>query len=266
MLVDHTLFGKVDKVTEAIERLRQYEPPEGYYLAYSGGKDSDTILALAKMAGVKFDAHYQLTTVDPPEVVHHIKTHPEVEIHRPEKTMWQLIVENGIPPMRQIRYCCRILKERGGEGRVVVTGIRQAESVKRSKRQLWETDRKLDKQYLNPIIDWSESDVWEFLKGYEIPYCSVYDEGWKRLGCVCCPMANQQKEAERWPKIAEAYKRACIKAYNERIRKAREKGIKPNTPWDNGEQLYNWWISGQGRGKYREGMSYCDDDQNILFE
>lgn len=261
MLVDHTLFGKVDKVAEAIERLRQYEPPEGYYLAYSGGKDSDTILALAKMAGVKFDAHYQLTTVDPPEVVRHIKAHPEVEIHRPEKTMWQLIVENGMPPLRQMRYCCRILKERGGEGRVVVTGIRQAESVKRSKRQLWETDRKLDKQYLNPIVDWSESDVWEFLKGHEIPYCSVYDEGWTRLGCVCCPNGNQKKQAQRWPKIAAAYRRACIKAYNRRVALGR-----PYSNWANGEEMYEWWIGGAGKGPYREGISYCDDDQGVMFE
>lgn len=114
MLKEYTLFGEVDKVQIAIDRLREYEPPEGYHLAYSGGKDSDTILELAKMAGVKFDAHYQLTTVDPPEVVQHIKAHPEVQIHRPEKTMWQLIVENGMPPLRQMRYCCRILKERGG--------------------------------------------------------------------------------------------------------------------------------------------------------
>lgn len=98
MLNDHTLFGEVDKVQIAIDRLREHEPAEGYFLAYSGGKDSDTILALAKMAGVKFDAHYQLTTVDPPEVVQHIKRHPEVQIHHPEKTMWQLIVDNGMPP------------------------------------------------------------------------------------------------------------------------------------------------------------------------
>lgn len=265
-LVDLTLWGIENKVDIAIERLCAYEPPEGYYLAYSGGKDSDTILELAKMSGVKFDAHYQLTTVDPPEVVQHIKAHPEVHIHRPEKTMWQLIVDNGIPPLRQMRYCCRILKERGGEGRVVVTGVRQAESSRRAKRQLWEKDRKLDKQYLNPIIDWSDGDVWEFISKYNVRYCKLYDEGWKRLGCVCCPMGNQQREAERWPKIADAYRRACIRAYEERLRKAKEKGIEPNTRWDDGEQLYNWWISGQGRGRYRDGISYCDDDQGTIFE
>jgi phosphoadenosine phosphosulfate reductase len=131
--MEDTLFGRVDKVQVAIDRLKEHEPPEGYYLAYSGGKDSDTILALAKMSGCKWDAHYQLTTVDPPEVVHHIKSKPEVQIHHPEKTMWQLIQQKGFPPLRQVRYCCQILKERGGENRVVVTGVRAAESFRRKK-------------------------------------------------------------------------------------------------------------------------------------
>jgi phosphoadenosine phosphosulfate reductase len=261
MLKENTLFGEIDKVQMAIDRFREYEPPEGYYLAYSGGKDSDTILALAKMAGVKFDAHYQLTTVDPPEVVRHIKMRPEVQIHHPEKTMWQLIVENGGPPLRQMRYCCRILKERGGEGRLVVTGIRAQESTKRAKRQLFEQGIKnKNKHYMNVIIDWSDTDVWEFLHKYNVPYCSLYDEGWKRLGCVCCPNGNQIKEAERWPKIADAYRRACIKAFDKKI----ESGRSYNDRWANGEEMFAWWIN-QSRGK-REGISYCDDDQNILFE
>ena len=93
MLVDYTLFGTVDKVTEAIERLRQYEPPEGFYLAFSGGKDSVAVKALADMAGVKYDAHYSLTTVDPPELVKFIKqVHPDVEIKYPETTLWRLMV------------------------------------------------------------------------------------------------------------------------------------------------------------------------------
>lgn len=259
MLKENTLFGEVDKVQIAIGRLRQYEPQEGYYLAYSGGKDSDTILALAKMAGVKFDAHYQLTTVDPPEVVQHIKRHPEVQIHHPEKTMWKLIEENGMPPLRQMRYCCRILKERGGENRIVITGIRSQESTKRAKRHLWERGHKNNKQYLNVIIEWSEAEVWEFINSRNIPYCSLYDEGFKRLGCVCCPNGNQTRDTERWTKIADAYRRACVRAYN--LKMAKGKTFKD---WQNGEEMFDWWIN-QSRGK-REGISYCDDDQSILFE
>ncbi|HBC95037.1 MAG TPA: phosphoadenosine phosphosulfate reductase [Pelotomaculum sp.] len=252
-----------EQVQETIERLRQHEPPEGYYLAYSGGKDSDTILTLAKMAGVKFDAHYQLTTVDPPELVKHIKTHPEVQIHHPEKTMWQLIVENTGPPLRQMRYCCRVLKERGGEGRVVLTGIRKAESFKRSKRQMLEKSRQdPTKSYVNPIMDWTDEDVWRFIRTFNVPYCPLYDEGWKRLGCVCCPNGNQKKQAERWPKLADAYRRACIRAFNAKIASGRAYSY----PWKDGDEMYEWWISGAGKGPYREGISYCDDDQSIMFE
>jgi phosphoadenosine phosphosulfate reductase len=262
MLIENTLFGVVDKVQIAIDRLREYEPEEGYYLAYSGGKDSDTILELAKMSGVKFDAHYQLTTVDPPEVVQHIKKHKEVKIYRPEKTMWQLIVENGMPPLRQMRYCCRILKERGGENRTVLTGIRAAESFRRAKRQMIEQDTKRNKSYVNIIIGWSDDEVWEFLRKYKVPYCKLYDEGWKRLGCVCCPNGNQKKQAERWPKIADAYRRACIRACEERTRK----GLPIYGHWTNGEEMFEWWIRGAGKGPYREGVTYCDDDQSVLFE
>ena len=85
-----------DKVQMSIERLQYFEPPEGYYLAFSGGKDSIVIYDLAVKAGVKFDAHYNLTTVDPPELVKFIKQeYPDVERHRPEMNMWQLIVKNG---------------------------------------------------------------------------------------------------------------------------------------------------------------------------
>ena len=245
----------IDKVDIAIARIREFEPEEGYYVAFSGGKDSVVILDLVKRARVKFDAHYNLTTVDPPELVKFIKTFPDVERHHPEKTMWQLIVENGMPPLRQMRYCCRILKERGGEGRFVITGVRAAESNKRAGRKMVESClRDGSKRYLHPIIDWSDVEVWEYIHKHDVRYCSLYNEGWKRLGCVCCPNANQRRQAERWPKIAAAYKRACVRAYDRGLKK----GKKYKDNWQNGEQMYEWWINGQPGEK--------ESDQSILFE
>ena len=99
-----------EKIKKSIDRLKMFEPPEGYYLAFSGGKDSIVIKQLAIEAGVKFDAHYNLTTVDPPELVQYIKTvHSDVEIHRPEKTMWELISTKTMPPSRFMRYRCNVL-------------------------------------------------------------------------------------------------------------------------------------------------------------
>ena len=111
MLIEQTLFGTVDKVAEAIKLLREHEPPEGYYLCFSGGKDSVVIYGLAKQAGVKFDAHHSVTTVEPPELMKFIRDkYPEVQKESPQLTMAQLIVKNKTPPTRIARYCCRLLK------------------------------------------------------------------------------------------------------------------------------------------------------------
>ena len=131
----------MDKVQVAIDRFRTFEPPEGYYLAFSGGKDSVVIKALADMAGVKYDAHYNLTSVDPPELVQFVKSFPDVIIDRPKDkdgnqiTMWNLIPRKKMPPTRIVRYCCKELKEVGGQGRLVVTGVRWAESPNRKNNQ-----------------------------------------------------------------------------------------------------------------------------------
>ena len=137
MIHQQNMMGK-DMVEIAIERLKMYEPPEGYYLAFSGGKDSVVVKALADMAGVKYDAHYNVTTVDPPELVTFVKQHhPDVIFEKARYkdgshiTMWNLIVKKKIPPTRIMRYCCHELKEGGGEGRTVITGVRWAESVRR---------------------------------------------------------------------------------------------------------------------------------------
>ncbi len=247
-LIEQDLFrGRVDRIQIAIARLKTFEPKEGYYLAYSGGKDSDTILELAKMSGVKFDAHYNLTTVDPPELVRHIMKKREVKIERPEMNMWQLIQKKGILPTRRMRFCCDVLKERGGAGRFVITGIRAEESPKRAKRQMVHVCYKdKRKKYLHPIIDWKNEDIWEFLKSNNIEYCKLYDEGWKRLGCVMCPFSNQKKEMKRWPKIAESYKRSIFKAWD-----LIEKG---DSRFDSPEDLWKWWISGKNMEKSERGL------------
>jgi len=119
-----------EKVKKAIERLKLFEPEDGYHLAYSGGKDSDSIKILAELANVKFEAIYNLTSVDAPETVKYIKTQKDVKISIPRNkggkhiTMWNLIVKKGMPPTRFIRYCCKDLKESAGKSKVVVTGVR----------------------------------------------------------------------------------------------------------------------------------------------
>ena len=241
-LIEYTLEGKVNRVQIAIERLKSFEPPEGYYLAFSGGKDSITIYKLAKLSGVKFDAHFHFTTIDPPELIEFIKEeYPEVEFHRPEISMFKLIPKKLMPPTRRVRYCCEALKEYGGNGRFIITGIRREESYSRSKRPMVHYCFKdKTKRYLHLIIDWKEEDIWEFIKKYNLKYCSLYDEGYKRIGCIMCPMQKikgKLMDKERYPKFYKAYLLAFKKMLIERNRRSDLK-----TEWKTPEEVMNWWI------------------------
>ena len=277
---EKTIDTEKEKI--AIERLRAFEPEDGYYLAYSGGKDSDCIKILAYLAGVNFEAVHNLTTVDAPETVYYIRSQEDVRIDKPKKSMWQLIVDKGLPPTRIIRYCCEELKERGGKGKVVVTGVRWSESAKRKEsaglvkiigkpkttqkaadgnqldyriskmgglilnddndetRRFVEHCYRTRKTMVNPIVDWSDKDVWEFLKHYGCDSNPLYQCGFKRIGCIGCPMANKHRyfEFERYPR----YKALYIKTFD-RMLKAREaKGLINRVGWQTGKDVFKWWM------------------------
>ncbi|MBR5202676.1 MAG: phosphoadenosine phosphosulfate reductase family protein [Clostridia bacterium] len=269
--------GVIDKVQIAIDRYKAFEPPEGYYLAFSGGKDSVVIKALADMAGVKYDAHYNVTSVDPPELVAFIRDkYPDVSRDIPRDkdgnaiTMWNLIPKKKMPPTRLARYCCAVLKESSGKGRITVTGVRWAESVRRKEnqglvllrdgakdlknengkktskgglvlnddndenRRMVEQCYRTRKTLMNPIVDWTDEDVWEFIKTYNVPYCELYDKGYNRLGCIGCPMSTAAAELERYPK----YKRMYLRAFQKMIDRYE---VKPQD-WQTPEDVMDWWL------------------------
>lgn len=281
----------IKKANSAIELIQLFEPtalqyhPDGYYLTFSGGKDSVVIYALAKMAGVKFKAHYHLTTVDPPELVYFIRQHyPDVVIDPPEITMWDLIVKKQFPPTRTVRYCCDILKERRGTGCFTITGVRWEESRKRAQRQSIEIlgtsqDKRQEiylncdndelrrqvescalkgKRVLNPIISWSTEDVWRFINKYRVPYCELYDQGFARLGCIGCPMASVRcriMEFQRYP----TYKRAYIRTFDRMIR-AKEQSGKSYKTWKTGEDVFRWWMQEPAEKEHQiEGQISLDE-------
>ena len=273
------------RIKTAIDRLKAFEPEEGYYLAFSGGKDSQCIYHLAVEAGVKFDAHYNLTTVDPPELVNFIrKQYPNVSINYPKTSMWRLIEKKGLPT-RMRRYCCQILKEGGGEGRICVTGVRWAESSKRKKnrttfeilgnkdkvlfndndeeRRLFENCSVKGRRVINPIIDWSDCNVWDYIKSRNIEYCTLYDEGFKRLGCVGCPLSsNNKRELERWPKYYEAYKRAVQRFIPGYLERCKKRGADPFLTET--DEWMEWWINGKTddwMGEALEGQEYFGQDK-----
>lgn len=130
------------KLLHSVELLRKaerlafaYDSENGYYLAFSGGKDSQCLYHVAKLAGVKFKAHMNLTSVDPPEVIRFVKTqYPDVELIKPKKSIFQAAVDRTILPTKRVRWCCAEYKEGAGSGKVTLIGIRHAESSRRAKR------------------------------------------------------------------------------------------------------------------------------------
>ncbi len=306
MLIQTDLFGRThDKVINAIRRIQAFCPDDGYFLAFSGGKDSVVIKALCDMAGVKYDAHYNVTTVDPPELVRFIiAMYPDVMLDRPEMSMRQLIIHKQMPPTRLQRYCCEVLKERNGKGRVTMTGVRWAESMRRKtvhgtvtifdgkagaiaseiigaryaknirggivlnddndeSRRMVEMCYRTSKTLVNPIIDWSDEDVWEFIRTYDVPYCSLYDEGWRRLGCVGCPLggfAAQKREFARWP----VYRKLYTRAFDDMLLARKRAGkVNRNRLWTDGDGVFRWWI-GENQGDNPDQM--CFEDIGLEME
>jgi phosphoadenosine phosphosulfate reductase len=250
--------NKVDRsisVIQKAEKLALQYQPWGFHVAFSGGKDSQVILELCKMAGVKHKAFFYKTSVDPTELLSFIRQdYPEVEWIRPKMTMFQLIDKKGMLPLRQARFCCEYLKERNGLNSVVITGITKAESTRRKKRKEFEQTCKVgsDKNLLNPILDWTTSDVIGFLKSRNIKMCSLYQTQ-HRIGCVGCPMSprTMRRDFASSPNFK--------KAYVSTVQKLMERG--KYWQFDTAIDVVDWWSSGQNRDKWLAMKRY----QGVLF-
>lgn len=262
----------MNKEEIAINELIEYEPPEGYFVAFSGGKDSQVCYDLCKKAGVKFDSHYNSTTFDPPLVLQFIKDYyPSVTWHYPTwkgkpTNFYKLVTIRGLP-IRQRRWCCEVFKEQSGYGRLMIDGVRAAESNKRSKRKKFEyflkpywnrknkesslCEEKLEyltntgkaKKVIHLIFDWSESDIWNYIKKYQLPYCGLYDQGWKRIGCICCPMATasqKKRDIESYP----IYRKNILKSIDILL----SKGLFPK--FNNSIEVLDWWLSDVSVNKF----------------
>lgn len=257
------------------EKLALRMDERGFLVAFSGGKDSQVLLALMEMSGVKHHAEMQVTSVDSPNLMRFVRHYyPQVKRNLPNRNMWQIILDKGMLPTRLARFCCAELKEKNGAGCCTAIGIRAAESTKRAKRhavevigqrigydivdgklheqltwggQLFDNDRQSnvycvggkDKVVIAPIFEWKDNDVWNFIHEYNMPYCDLYNKGFHRIGCLFCPMASPKEKArelQMFPKVAE---RVYIRA----IRELMEQGKydKFHSP----EQVFQWWISNE---------------------
>lgn len=259
----------------------------------SGGKDSAVVKELARRAGIPFEVQHNHTTADAPETVRFIRSEAKrfedlgikytinMPVYKGRRTsMWSLIPQRMMPPTRLVRYCCAVLKEQGGANRFITTGVRWAESSNRKnsrgiyernhadkekritlnndnddKRMLFENCRLKGKRVVNPIVDWTDEDVWDFLgEGTQvlcgdhnvtcngIPINPLYDEGWRRVGCVGCPMAGKTREQEfiRWPKYKNLYLQAFDKMLKERERRGKMAGM--SRMGTTATDAFNWWM------------------------
>lgn len=196
-------------------------------------------------------------------------------------SMWKLIPEKKIPPTRRVRYCCQILKETGCNNRYIATGVRWAESTKRKertqfekigktkkdkvnfsdevmlmndndeKRRMTELCMQKNKMVVNPIIDWRDSDIWEYIRSEKLRVCELYNIGYNRVGCIGCPIAGKN----RWKEFADfpEYKKLYIHAFDRMVK------INHKHSWQTGEQVFRWWMEDEnveGQMELSEFMDY----------
>jgi phosphoadenosine phosphosulfate reductase len=254
----------------------------GFTVMVSGGKDSSVITDLAIRSGEKIKFETSWTGIEYPETVYFLRREQkrlreagysfEFIIPRDKDgkqiTMWKLIEKAGFPN-RHIRFCCKYLKENTGGDSYCILGIRWAESVKRKNsryiheqasrniakreimtnndnlavRRMTEVCMKKNKYTLNPIIEWSDDEVWQYIREQELPYNSLYDRGHKRVGCIGCPMVNNKKELENNPRWAALYKRSAERYLDKKTAKC---GVLHGS-LTNIDTYWEWWVNGSMR-------------------
>lgn len=271
----------------AIERLKAasdmslaaYQQP--LVICISGGKDSGVITELAVRSGIPCEFQHSHTTADAPETVRFVwsefkrleekgyKCTVNMPVYKGQRvSMWSLIPQKLMPPTRLMRYCCSILKETGGQGRFICTGVRWAESSSRKnsrgiyekigktkqdkiilandndeKRMLFEHCRLKARRVVNPIVDWTDEDVYSFLADAKCPMNPLYAEGQCRVGCIGCPLATKKKrelEFGRWPKYEKLYLLAFGRMLDERRRRGNM--IRSQDKWTTAEDVFRWWM------------------------
>lgn len=272
MYKNRYLQAKIDTAIAFIkhgEKLALSMHEDGYFVAFSGGKDSQVLLWLVQQAGVKYRAYYSVTTNDPPQNVRFIReNYPEVVFLHPKENFYKLVAKRGLPTMRT-RFCCSILKETAGVGYATLIGVRRDESNRRrtykdvdviSKRKehqdserIYNIDEMLqaehqcikgkDKLVLRPILDFSESEIWEVIYSNNLPVNPCYNDT-NRVGCIFCPFSSKKQILDycnKYPK-AKAKIIDSIKQYQNRMKQKAE--LPP-------DEYFDWWVSKKSLKQYK---------------
>lgn len=258
-----------EKINYAIKLLRHYEPlaiklnQEGYFLAFSGGKDSQLLYLLAKLAKVRFRAYFSNTTNENPDNIRFIREkYPDVQFLHPEKNFYKLISEKGLPTISK-RYCCSVLKENVGGGYVVLTGERREESKRRAQytavshqsrnkkrnREIKDFEeikheciKGKDKMRLRTLLEFTEKEVFAILEQYAIPRNPCY-ENHSRIGCIFCPFSKKEEIKEYCERFPRA-KKTLLNSLQIYLDK------NDSNLLNNAEEYFEWWLTKKSIKQY----------------
>lgn len=215
MNYEQQTFAPSNNIENTLRFLRDNCPPEGYLIAFSGGKDSLAVLECCKEAKVPYRYYMKITTVDPPELTKYVKLeHRKCTRLRPPEgvSLYEKLATKGFPT-RTKRWCCSLFKEAEHpieRGQHLLLGMRASESNDRANNWgLVEQCIPLNSFKIAPILYWSESEVWQFIRVQGAEYCPLYDEGFDRIGCIGCPKNTRRIDGFlRWPWAYAKYRQA----------------------------------------------------------
>jgi len=191
------------KVNQAIEILRSAKKlfENNLAVAFSGGKDSLVSLHIAyKTIGPDIKVIYNNTTVEFPETIKYVlqlakEWRLNLFIAKPKKSFFFMVKEKGWAS-HEDRWCCKPYKDKPAHNFMVekdilaeITGTVRTESIYRRSLKPF----KLPKRdpfiiRIHPIYDWNQWEVWRYIKEENLPYNPLYDRGYRRIGCWCCPL------------------------------------------------------------------------------
>lgn len=280
------------KLLQFYEGAALHADPRGYCVCTSEGKDSRVLGHLFRRAGVKHFYQHSITGIDPPELVYFQRAN--FQKYRDmgyltydvmyEMSMWALCRKRGMLPTRRIRFCCAELKEKRSEhqGKAVVSfGVRKYESVKRARsrneleialprqknlimpfddgenRKIFELCYRDREKRVNPLAYWTDADIWNYSRDVKLEQCSLYSEGFDRLGCIGCPMARRaarEQEFNRWPKFRDQYIRTAQYIVDDKSDKHCFK-----QEFKSGQEYFDWWMQDRTQEE-------SDNDQMDMWE
>lgn len=284
------------KLIKYYEPLALEYDSRGYCIATSEGKDSRVLGHLYRRSGVKHYYARSITGIDPPELVYFARKnfadyqnmgYMTYEL-KYNQSIWQMMLKKLFPPTRMIRYCCAELKEnRRAEtcDSIVSLGVRKAESFKRAKnhdeleisiggknrniimaydnennRRTFETCYTDNEKRVNPLINWSNEDIWNYSKDAGLEQCSLYQDGFDRLGCIGCPVAGKRGRHmgfARYPKIECLWRKSFDDMY--RLRMEQGKKVKQSS----GQEWFEKWNNEEWNNE--EKIAITEDVQDPFF-